>query len=51
MVQKIKESTVLPQIMAQALISFQQLFAPATKQDRLQYDTIIYYVKFWIKVF
>ena len=26
--------TVLPQIMARAFISFQQLFTPATKQDQ-----------------
>ena len=27
-------NTALPQIIARALISFQQIFTPATKQDR-----------------
>ena len=33
--------TVLPQIMAQAFISFQQIFTSATKQDRQLYETAI----------
>ena len=33
---------VLPQIMAQAFISFQQLVTPATKQDRRLYETGVY---------
>ena len=44
-------NTVLPHIMAWAFIFFQQLFTPATKQDRQLYETSIYYLKFWIKVF
>ena len=31
--------TVLPQIMAQAFISFQQPFTPATKRDQRLYET------------
>ena len=31
---KYLEHTILPQIMARAFISFQQLFTPATKQDQ-----------------
>ena len=39
--------TVLPQIMARAFISFQQLFTPATKQDqRLIYETGVHHLKF-----
>ena len=38
--------TILPQIMAQVLISFQQLFAPVTKRDRQLYETGIYSLKF-----
>ena len=34
--------TVMLQIMARALISFQQLFTPATKRDRRLYETRIY---------
>ena len=34
--------TILPQIMARAFISFQQLFTLATKQDRRLYETSVY---------
>ena len=37
-----KAYTVLPQIMAWAFISFQQLFTLATKQDRRLYETGVY---------
>ena len=37
--------------MAQVFISFQQLFIPATKQDQQLYETGVYYLKFWMKVF
>ena len=36
------EYTVMPQIMARAFISFQQLFTTATKRDQRLYETRIY---------
>ena len=39
-------STVLPQIMARVLISFQELFTPVTKRDQRLYETDVYYLKF-----
>ena len=39
-------TTVLPQIMAPAFISFQQLSNLATKQDQRLYETGIYQLKF-----
>ena len=41
---------LLPQIMAQVFISFQQPFTVATKRNQWLYETGVYYLKLWIKL-
>ena len=38
----LKTETILPQIMARAFISFQQLLTPATIRDQRVYETGVY---------
>ena len=41
--------TILPQIITQAFVPFQQLFTTVTKWDRRLCETSVYYLKLWIK--